>query len=93
MHFRIRLFLRPIRHKAPTAVFVFPAVLAALLTPTSLMACALAAWRMAADLQWVRGFAIRSGPFSHWQVWLTMAVILRLLGAWVDERRDDASRL
>ncbi|HEY1341382.1 MAG TPA: hypothetical protein VGF59_27920 [Bryobacteraceae bacterium] len=42
------------------------------------MAFALGAWRIAADLKWTNGFAIPSGIFSHWQVWLGGAVLLQL---------------
>ncbi|MBM3810236.1 MAG: hypothetical protein FJW20_01245 [Acidimicrobiia bacterium] len=51
---------------------------AALLTPASLMAGALAFWRLAADMQWTSEFAISDGLFSHWLVWLGMAVGLLL---------------
>jgi hypothetical protein len=52
---------------------------AALLVPSSLMACVLGLWRLAADLQWTTGFAISSGPFSHWLVWILLAVVGFLL--------------
>jgi len=51
---------------------------AALLTPAALMASVLAAWRIAADLNFASSFAIPSGLFSHWQVWLGAAVALQL---------------
>jgi hypothetical protein len=51
---------------------------AALLTPSALMASALGFWRIAADLQWTSNFAISSGLFSHWQVWLGGAALLQL---------------
>src|ERR1035441_3325747 len=49
-------------------------VLAALLPPTALAAAVLAIWRIAADLNWTSSFAISTGIFSHWQVWLGAAV-------------------
>ena len=49
---------------------------AALLIPSSLMACVLGFWRLAADLDWTSGFAISTGPFSHWQVWIVLAVVI-----------------
>ena len=52
--------------------------LGALLTPAAVMAAVLAAWRLAADLNWTNSFAISSGVFSHWQVWLGAAVVLQL---------------
>lgn len=51
--------------------------LASLLTPASLMACVLSLWRLAADLQWTETFAISEGLFSHWQVWMLIAVVLQ----------------
>ena len=52
--------------------------LAALLTPATTLFCVLALWRIAADLKWTSQFAIPSGPFSHWQVWIVGAIILQL---------------
>jgi hypothetical protein len=52
--------------------------LAALLTPAALLALLLALWRIAADLNWTNRFAIASGLFSHWQVWMGFAVLLQL---------------
>ena len=49
----------------------------ALLTPAALVASVLAAWRIAADLNVTDRFAIPSGLFSHWQVWLGAAVGLQ----------------
>ena len=51
---------------------------AAMLTPTAVMAAALALWRVAADLNFAGSFAIPSGPFSHWQFWLGTAVALQV---------------
>ncbi len=52
--------------------------LAALLTPSAAVACVLGVWRIAADLNWTNSFAIPSGLFSHWQVWLGTAILLQL---------------
>jgi hypothetical protein len=49
-----------------------------LLNPMAAMAAVLALWRIAADLNWTSSFAIDSGFFSHWQVWLGAAVILQV---------------
>jgi hypothetical protein len=46
--------------------------------PTALAAGVLAFWRIAADLNWTSSFAITSGIFSHWQVWLAAAVALQV---------------
>ena len=52
--------------------------LSALLTPGAVMASALGLWRLAADMKWTGEFAISSGLFSHWQVWLGAALALQL---------------
>ncbi len=49
-----------------------------MLTPAAAMAAVLALWRIAADLNWTNSFAISSGLFSHWQVWLGAAILLQL---------------
>ena len=38
------------------------------------MAASLGLWRLAADLNWTGAFAISQGIFSHWQVWMAVAV-------------------
>jgi hypothetical protein len=53
------------------------AATAALLAPASAVSAALAIWRVAADLNLAKSFAISSGLFSHWQVWLGAAVLLQ----------------
>jgi hypothetical protein len=50
---------------------------AALLVPVALMAYALGFWRLASDLGLAGEFSI-TGMFSHWQVWIAMAVLLHL---------------
>jgi hypothetical protein len=50
----------------------------ALLTPAAVMAFALGCWRLAADLNLAGSFAISTGLFSHWQVWLGGAAALQL---------------
>ncbi|HWB86987.1 MAG TPA: hypothetical protein VG675_22785 [Bryobacteraceae bacterium] len=50
---------------------------AALLTPAAVMASVLGVWRIAADFNWAKSFAIPSGLFSHWQVWLGGAAVLQ----------------
>ena len=50
---------------------------AGLLTPAGVISFFLALWRAAADLNWTNSFAIPSGLFSHWQVWLGAAALLQ----------------
>ena len=65
-----------VRHKRRKNQHVALAM-ASLLTPGALMACALAFWRLAADLKAAGQFPIPDGLFSHWQVWLTLAASLQ----------------
>jgi hypothetical protein len=53
--------------------------IASLLTPAAFAASVLALWRLAADMSWTGSFAISSGIFSHWQVWIGVAAVLQLL--------------
>lgn len=53
--------------------------LAALLTPSALIAFTISVWNIAADLRWTTNFFISRGPFSHWQTWLLAAALLLLL--------------
>jgi hypothetical protein len=46
----------------------------AFLTPLALTQGALAIWRLGADLGFAGDFFIEDGIFSHWQVWLALAI-------------------
>jgi hypothetical protein len=54
--------------------------LAALLTPLALMAYVLGLWRLASDMGAAGEFGI-TGLFSHWQVWIPVAVLLQMTAA------------
>jgi hypothetical protein len=56
----------------------FAVGVAGLLTPAAVLAAALGAWGIAADLKWTGSFAIPAGFFSHWQVWVAAAAVLQL---------------
>jgi hypothetical protein len=56
----------------------FAAAVAGLLTPAAVLAAALAIWGVAADMNWTGSFAISTGLFSHWQVWLGAAAVLQV---------------
>ena len=34
-------------------------------------------WRVGTDLGWTGNFLIASGLFSHWQVWMAIAIALK----------------
>ena len=48
---------------------------AALLIPISLMAYVLGFWRLASDMG-IAGAFVFSGLFSHWQIWIALALAL-----------------
>jgi NADH:ubiquinone oxidoreductase subunit 4 (subunit M) len=50
------------------------ALCVALLTPASLLAFVLAAWRLGADLGFTGEFVIYQGLFSHWIVWAAVGM-------------------
>jgi len=52
---------------------------AALLTPSALLAFTIFFWNISSDLRWTTNFFVASGPFSHWQFWLAAAAALLLL--------------
>src|SRR5947208_3190203 len=62
----------------------------AFLTPTSVVAFVLAIWRLGADLGFTGDFIIGTGLFSHWQVWMMLALVLKLTGSLIN-RAGDAS--
>ena len=47
-----------------------------LLVPVAVMAAVLGAWDVAADLKIAGDFAISTGLFSHWQVWIASAIVV-----------------
>ncbi|HLW75670.1 MAG TPA: hypothetical protein VKS01_01775 [Bryobacteraceae bacterium] len=52
---------------------------AALLGPAALMAWVLGLWRLAAEMGMAGEFGI-TGVFSHWQIWILIAVFLHACG-------------
>ena len=73
MRVRIRFGKGPrvARKKGKNRRFALAA--AALLTPAALLAAVVGLWRIAADMGLAGNFAIASGLFSHWHVWLVAA--------------------
>lgn len=61
---------------------------ASLLSPTAVIALVLGAWRLGADLGWTGLFVISSGLFSHWQVWIALAMVLQALAVFILRTRD-----
>src|SRR5476649_1917833 len=77
MRVRIRLNRGPrVRQKRRKNQHVALAM-ASLLTPSAVMACVLAFWRLCADVKVTNQFPIADGLFSHWQVWVSAAAVLQ----------------
>jgi hypothetical protein len=53
------------------------ALFVALMTPAAMIALALGLWRLTADLGWTDEFLVSDGFFSHWQVWILLAMALK----------------
>jgi hypothetical protein len=52
-------------------------VLVALVTPSAAVASVMGLWRLTADLGWTESFPISTGFFSHWIVWIALAIGLK----------------
>ena len=74
MVIKIRLSYGSTLRKTAAANRQAALVMSSLMTPVAVMAWALACWRIAADLRWAGAFAIPNGIFSHWQVWIAVAI-------------------
>ena len=88
---RIRLNYGSVLRKTAAANRQAALIMSSLMTPLALMAGALGCWRIAADLKWTGEFAISRGLFSHWQVWIALAIAVQF-GAFLLHRyasRDD----
>ncbi len=75
---RLRLPLGPPirREKGKNRHIAF--AMASLMWPAVLGAYALGVWALSSQLRITAGFAISSGLFSHWQVWLFFGLLLHL---------------
>lgn len=59
----------------------FADALSAFAAPAAGMMYALALWRVGSDLDWAGNFAIESGLFSHWQVWIALGALTQFAGS------------
>ncbi len=76
-----KLRLQPAIHKTAAVSYEAASLIAALLTPASVVALVLGLWRLGADLGWTEDFVIANGLFSHWQVWFALALGLKATGS------------
>ena len=84
MKVRIRLFTGPPIQRTRGKNRQVALACGALLIPVCLMAYVLGFWRLASDAHLAGEFGI-TGVFSHWQLWMALAVFLHL-GSYVLSR-------
>jgi len=70
-----------------------PNIFVAFLAPASMVALVLGLWRFTADAGWTGAFVIGSGFFSHWQVWIAMAVALKCIASWGNASRSSVPKI
>jgi hypothetical protein len=73
----MRIIVRPTFRRKTFQVLHSPQMMGlcvALMTPASLLAFVLAAWRLGSDLGFTGEFAIGQGFFSHWIVWAAIGI-------------------
>jgi hypothetical protein len=91
---RVQASLEPAVASVRAAVLdeQLPSVLVALLTPASMLALVFAIWRFTADIGWTAAFPIQDGFFSHWQVWMALAIALRFAASSLPRRVRASSK-
>lgn len=91
MDARLVSTINPVLERVEKASQETAPVVGYLLTPVALAGYVLAFWRLAADLKWVGEFFINTGLFSHWQVWLALAIGIHILATYLNRfsRSDD----
>jgi hypothetical protein len=67
-------------------------LLVVVLTPASMLALVFGLWRVSADVGWTEDFIIPSGLFSHWQVWIALALALKFAGTSLQARTSSAAK-
>jgi len=70
-----------------------PDMFVAFLTPASMVALVLGLWRFTADAGWTEAFLISGGFFSHWQVWIALAVALKSVASWGNASRSNSPKV
>ncbi len=81
---RIRFRIGPRVRRTGTKNQRLALAFGSLLVPVVLGAWVLALWRLASDLRFASDFAITEGIFSHWQVWIAIALALHIVVIFLD---------
>jgi hypothetical protein len=71
------MWLQPLLRRIASASAQAADVLVALVTPSAVIALVMGLWRLTADMGWTETFPISSGFFSHWLVWIALAIGLK----------------
>ena len=77
------LFARAARLSQEAAQLV-----SAFLTPMAVLAMVFGLWRLCVDLTWTTNFPIAAGFFSHWLVWIGLAIGLKLTASLLDRSEE-----
>ena len=85
--------LQPAIGRAAAICRELTAFLAALLSPAAVISLVFGVWRLGTDLGWTDAFIISNGLFSHWQVWIVLAIALQTLASTfsLSNRKTDPS--
>jgi hypothetical protein len=77
-----KLFLdaKVMKQVTPAATLILPLI--------SFTALVLGLWRLGVDMAFAQEFPIASGIFSHWQVWMSMAVLLEIFAMRLRDRES-----
>lgn len=64
----------------------------ALLTPVAVIALVFGMWRFGTDIGWTEDFVISNGLFSHWQIWIALAIALQALGSMLSRNENPSAK-
>lgn len=73
--------LQPAIGRAGAVLQAATILVADFLSPAALVSLVLGLWRLGTDVGWTGQFIISYGLFSHWQVWIALAIGLETLAA------------
>lgn len=89
----VTIGLQPVTEPTRSASIGAVDALSFLLRSGALGALTLGVWRLGVDLGWTQDFVIPSGVWSHWQVWIALAIGLNAAATHISRpRRRDAGR-
>lgn len=81
--------LHPVSRRATIASQNAAYLISALLPPAAVLAMVFGFWRLSSDLMWTANFPIANGLFSHWLVWIALAIGLKVTASLLDRPESD----